>query len=68
MGVILEKCFCKSGRESRRIKLGKAKPGTAKVIETLMKITTILVPLVEVICIIKEKYYGILGGIYDEFR
>ena len=33
-----------------------------------MKITTILVPLVEVICIIKEKYYGILGGIYDEFR
>ena len=46
--------------------IGKGKTGTAKVIETLMKITTILVPLVEVICIIKEKYYGILEEIYDE--
>ena len=27
MGVILEKCFCKSGRESRRIKQEKAKQG-----------------------------------------
>ena len=32
--------------------IGKGKTGTAKVIETLMKITTILVPLVEVICIV----------------
>ena len=50
MGVILEKCFCKSGIQTDQI--GKGKTGTAKVIETLMKITTILVPLVEVICIV----------------
>lgn len=66
MGVILEKCFCKSRQGIQTDQIGKGKTGTAKVIETLMKITTILVPLVEVICIIKEKYYGILEEIYDE--
>lgn len=50
-GCYFGKCFCKSaGNQTDQI--GKGKTGTAKVIETLMKITTILVPLVEVICIV----------------
>ena len=67
-GCYFVKMFLQKRQGIQTDQIGKGKTGTAKVIETLMKITTILVPLVEVICIIKEKYYGILGGIYDEFR
>ena len=64
-GCYFGKMFLQKRQGIQTDQIGKGKTGTAKVIETLMKITTILVPLVEVICIIKEKYYGILGGIYN---
>ena len=49
--------------------IGKGKTGTAKVIETLMKITTILVPLVEVICVSEtDKTELITNGIYQISR
>lgn len=67
-GCYFGKMFLQKRQGIQTDQIGKGKTGTAKVIETLMKITTILVPLVEVICIIKEKYYGILEEIYDEFR
>ena len=51
MGVIL-KMFLQKRQGIQTDQIGKGKTGTAKVIETLMKITTILVPLVEVICIV----------------
>ena len=65
-GCYFGKMFLQKRQGIQTDQIGKGKTGTAKVIETLMKITTILVPLVEVICIIKEKYYGILEEIYDE--
>ena len=55
-GCYFGKMFLQKRQGIQTDQIGKGKTGTAKVIETLMKITTILVPLVEVICIIKENY------------
>ena len=51
-GCYFGKMFLQKRQGIQTDQIGKGKTGTAKVIETLMKITTILVPLVEVICIV----------------
>ena len=51
-GCYFGKMFLQKRQGIQTNQIGKGKTGTAKVIETLMKITTILVPLVEVICIV----------------
>ena len=53
-GCYFGKMFLQKRQGIQTDQIGKGKTGT------------ILVPLVEVICIIKEKYYGILEEIYDE--
>ena len=51
-GCYFGKMFLQKRQGIQTDQIGIGKTGTAKVIEMLMKITTILVPLVEVICIV----------------
>lgn len=68
-GCYFGKMFLQKRQGIQTDQIGIGKTGTAKVIEMLMKITTILVPLVEAICIVFNQTmlpFGarIKGGFY----
>ena len=66
-GCYFGKMFLQKRQGIQTDQIGKGKTGTAKVIETLMKITTILVPLVEsdhaaLWCANQGRFYCGSGG------